>query len=69
MVERAVAAEKFRAVAGLGGLLAGQIGEGDASAEIAVPRVAREDRPGLRIHFGDDVTARGGARAPSTHST
>ncbi len=45
-VEGSAAAEEFDALAGPAGLPAAEIEEGDAAAEIVVPGVARQDRPG-----------------------
>ena len=62
MIRRAVAAEELRPVGGPRRLPAAEVGEGDARAELASPRVAREHRAGLGIDLGDDERRRGAPR-------
>jgi hypothetical protein len=56
-----VSAQELGPVGGPSGLPAGQIEEGDPSAELGVPRVSSNDRAGLRIELGHDVGCGGAA--------
>ena len=70
LIERAVAAEELRSVAGPRLLPAGEIGERHAVPELGTPGIPREHRPGRGIDLGDDerrAWRRGPRRAPTRH--
>ena len=58
----AVAAEELGAVGSPRRLPPTHVEEGDASAELGVPRVRRQQRLGLRFGFGDDPRCAGTTR-------
>ena len=66
IVHAAVSTDEFAAISRPRGLATGEIGKGYPAAMMQIPPVAREDRAGLTVTFGDDRWT-GGAAGEAQH--